>query len=252
VNDTPRRLLFFAGAVPLLALLGGAVVELPRSGEGASRYGDLLIASAAPERHVTDVVSAVNFDYRACDTLGEELILFTSIMGVALLLRRAAEEQPGDDHDDHQPRRRAPPTSDAVRVLGLALVGFTVIFGLYIITHGQLTPGGGFQGGVIVATAWLVLYLAGDPATYCRLTPPPAVEAIEAAGAAAYPLLGAAGLLAGAAYLANVVPLGPMATVLSGGLIPLLSLATGFAVTGGIILLLTTFVEEALAERRRT
>ena len=247
-----RRLLFFAGAVPLLALLGGAVVELPAAGDGASRYGDLLIASAGPERHVTDVVSGINFDYRACDTLGEELILFTSVMGVALLLRRAAEAPTGGDRDDQRPRRRVPPTSDAVRALGLALVGFTVTFGLYVITHGQLTPGGGFQGGVIVATAWLVLYLAGDAATYSRLTPSWAAEALEAAGAASFPLLGAAGLLAGAAYLANVVPLGPPPTVRSGGLIALLSLATGIAVTGGLVLLLTIFVEEALAERRRS
>lgn len=248
----PGRLaLFLMGLAPLLALLGGATFGLPAVGAGHSRYGDLLTASAVPERHVTDVVTAINFDYRAGDTLGEELLLFTSVVGVLLLLRRAADAPLGEDREDRRPRRRVPPTSDAVRLLGLFLVGLTVVFGLYITTHGQLTPGGGFQGGVVIASAWLALYLAGDAKTYCRLSPSPLIERLEALGAAAFPLLGAAGLLAGVGYLANVLPLGPMTTLLSGGLIALFSVSTGLGVAGGMVLLVTAFVEEALVERQR-
>jgi multicomponent Na+:H+ antiporter subunit B len=129
------------------------------------------------------------------------------------------------------------------------MVGLCLTFGLYVATHGQLTPGGGFQGGVVIASAWVLLYLAGSAKTYQRMTPKPLVEALEAAGAAAYVLIGAGGLLFAGAFLANFVPLGPPATLWSGGTIALLSVSTGIEVAGGFVLLATTFVEEALDER---
>jgi multicomponent Na+:H+ antiporter subunit B len=95
-----------------------------------------------------------------------------------------------------------------------------------------------------------LLYIAGTAHTYERLTPRAVVEAVEAAGAAAYVLIGAAMLLGGGAFLANRVPLGPPATLRSGGTIALLNAATGLAVAGGFVLLITAFVEEALAARR--
>lgn len=244
-----RTILFFIGVVPLIGLLAAAMVQLPRSGAGHSLYGDLLVGAAVRERHVTDVVTAINFDYRGFDTLGEELILFASVMGVLLILRKSDEQPACDDREDERQTRRAPPTSEAVRALGLGMIGVTLTFGLYIITHGQLTPGGGFQGGVIVATAWVLLYLAGDARAYERATPKPVVEGFEAIGAVAYALLGFAGLLAGLSFLANLLPLGPIATAHSGGTIALLSVATGLEVAGGFVLLVTSFVEEALAER---
>ena len=245
-----RLALFLAGAVPLAALLALAIAGLPPSGRGASDYGDVINGAAGDERHVSDVVTAVNFDYRGFDTMGEEFILFTAVMSVVLLLRRASGQEADDDSGEGAQKRQTPRTSDAVRALGLALVGLTVVFGLYVITHGMISPGGGFQGGVIVATAWMILYLAGDARTYCRLAPQGLFEAAEAIGAAAYALVGAGALLAGCAFLANFVPLGPpAATVRSGGTIALLSLAVGLEVTAGFVVLITTFVEEALAER---
>lgn len=261
MRPAARVLLFFAGALPLGALLAAALLKLPPSGHGGSTYGDLFVGASVDERQTTDVVTAINFDYRGFDTMGEEFILFTAVMSVVMLLRKSSDEEPskddgdgdgggGDEEEgDCDPHRRAPPTSDAVRVLGLALVGLTVIFGLYIVTHGQLTPGGGFQGGVIVATAWLIIYLAGDAATYRRLAPTAAFEAAEAIGAGSYVLIGIGGLVAGLAFLANFVPLGGSPSVRSGGTIALLSAAVGIEVTAGFVLLLTTFVEEALSER---
>lgn len=246
MSSRGRALLFFAGVIPLMIILGAAMIRLPRAGNVESLYGDLIAGAVVDERHVTDVVSAINFDYRGIDTLGEELILFTSVMGVVLILRKTADERCDEEEGA---RREVPRTSDAVRVLGLAMVGVTITFGLYVVTHGQLTPGGGFQGGVIVATAWVLLYLAGDARIYQALTPNRVVEAIEAIGALAFALIGAAGMIAGGAFLENIVPLGPVGTVRSGGTIALLSVATGLAVAGGFVLMITAFVEEALEKR---
>lgn len=250
MSDRARKLVLFVGLVPLLAVLGAAMVRLPYAGTVESFYGDLLVGSTVDERHVTDVVTAINFDYRGFDTLGEEFILFASVMGVVLILRRSDEVHAGEDTEDARTGAAAP-TSEAVRVLGLTIVGLTITFGLYIVTHGQLTPGGGFQGGVILASAWVLLYLAGDARIYERLTPKPVVEAIEAIGAASYVLIGVAGMILAGVYLANVVSLGPVGTVISGGTIALLSVATGLEVSGGFVVMISSFLEEALAERKK-
>jgi multicomponent Na+:H+ antiporter subunit B len=147
MSDRARSIVFFGAIIPLGLLLAGAVLRLPPSGHAASRVGDLIVGATQDERHTPDAVTAINFDYRGLDTLGEELILFAAVMGVVLLLRRS-EHAGGDDEGDtpdDSAERHAPPTSDAVRVLGLALFGLTLLYGLYIIAHGQMTPGGGFQ-----------------------------------------------------------------------------------------------------------
>ena len=80
-------------------------------------------AVAVPERHMTNMATAVNFDYRAFDTLGEEYILFTAVAGLALLLRQARGEiieEPREAADTQGigPHRRG-------ALAGLLLVGLT-------------------------------------------------------------------------------------------------------------------------------
>jgi multicomponent Na+:H+ antiporter subunit B len=75
------------------------------------------------------------------------------------------------------------------------------------------------------------------------------VELGESAGALGYIAIGLLGLFMGVEFLRNVLPLGPKTTVLSGGTVPLISLTTGLEVSGGFILLLTVFLEEALERR---
>ncbi|HET9753905.1 MAG TPA: hypothetical protein VFP52_13125, partial [Myxococcales bacterium] len=77
-----RLLLFAAGGAGLAVALAAAFLRLPPVGSYAGAYGEVLNAVTVGERHATDVVSAVNFDYRGLDTLGEEFILFTSVLAV--------------------------------------------------------------------------------------------------------------------------------------------------------------------------
>jgi multicomponent Na+:H+ antiporter subunit B len=249
MSGRARRFLFAPLGIGFLLLFWSAIRGIPAIGHYQGPYGDVLNAVTVDERHSTDVVSAVNFDYRGFDTLGEETILFASVVGAMLLLR----PQPGEEKkapEEESPSRNAPPPSDAVRVLTLALAAPTVLFGLYVVTHGQLTPGGGFQGGVVLATAPLLVYLAGDFRMFKKITSFNLVEAAEAVGVGGYVLIGLAGLVFGAAFLDNVVPLGPAdPTLYSGGTIPLINLATGLAVSGGFVLLLIAFLEETLELR---
>lgn len=248
-----RRALLLAGAAGIAALLAWGMRGLPAFGSYPGPYGFVLNQVTVAERHATDVVSAVNFDYRAFDTLGEEFILFASVAGASLLLRREEDEEEGEggEAEDRETGRAPPPTSDAVRVLGVALVPLTVAFGLYMISHGAVSPGGGFQGGVILATAPLAVYLAAEARTFERIAPKLLLEIAEAAGAAGYVLLGLVGLAAGVAFLGNVLPLGHAGEVNGAGNIQALNLIVGFEVAAGFVLLLSAFIEEALRRRLR-
>ena len=235
--------LFAVSAVGLGALLLWAVAGLPDFGHYRGAYGRTLNSVAVGERHATNVVAAVVFDYRGFDTLGEEFILFGSVIGVALLLRDVREEsrRPWDVM-----------RSDAVRLVGLGFAGAALVLGLYVVAHGYLTPGGGFQGGVVLAAAFALVYLAGEYRAYRRLTPFPAVDLAEGIGAGGYALIGLVSLLLGSAYLHNFGPLGTTGSLASAGSIPFLNIAAAIEVSGAFVLLFTEFVEELVVTRVET
>jgi multicomponent Na+:H+ antiporter subunit B len=232
-----RLVVFAVSGTVLASLLIWAFTGLPSFGEFQGQYGRILNTVAVSQRHVTNVVSAVTFDYRGFDTLGEEFILFAAVMGVALLLREARDER-------ERPRDEA--RSDAVRGIGLALVGPTVVVGLYVVAHGYLTPGGGFQGGVVLAGALALLYSAGRYRAYRAASPESFVELGEGVGAGGYAAVGIAGMIAGAAYLENVVDHGTTGTLAAGGTIAMLNVAAALAVASALVLLLHEFLEEVM------
>jgi multicomponent Na+:H+ antiporter subunit B len=230
-----RRAWGLAALAVLAVATAWAVAGLPDFGHPRGPYATEAVKAALEQRHVTNTVVGITFDVRGIDTLGEELILFCAAIGATLLLRTQRRR-----------RRREPgggiPVS--MRALGAALVGPVLLFGLYVVAHGQLTPGGGFQGGVILAAALLLVFAAGKARAVARVRPVGLVEVAEAAGAAAYVLIAIGGLVFGAVALANFLPLGTQGSLLSGGTIPLLNLGVGIEVTGAITLILTEFAEE--------
>jgi multicomponent Na+:H+ antiporter subunit B len=237
MSRSVRLVLFFASASGLTALLLWSVAGLHDFGHYPGPYGVVLNQAAPSERHVTNVVAAVVFDYRGVDTLGEEFILFSAAMGVALLLRESrAEEQ----------RRRPQDAvrSEAVRLAGIGLAIALLVMGLYVVAHGYVTPGGGFQGGVVLASALALVYLAGEYGAFRSMTPAPAVDFVKGTGAGGYAVIGIVSLLLGTAYLHNFGPLGTTGTLASGGSIAILNLASALEVAAAFLLLFSEFLQE--------
>jgi multicomponent Na+:H+ antiporter subunit B len=244
-----RKRVFLVAAGMLAAGLLWGLSGLPDFGHYGGYYGRTLNRRAVSERKATNVVAAVTFDYRGFDTLGEEFILFAAVVGSALLLRVQREESEQEPRDESR-GRDTPHDSDAVRETGALVIGPAALFGLYIVAHGHLTPGGGFQGGVVLATAPLLLYLIGEYGAFRRTAPEHLIEFAEGAGASSYAAIGFLGLVAGARFMTNTLSLGKPEDLFSSGFIPLINLTVGVAVAAGFLLLLSEFLEQTLMVRR--
>jgi multicomponent Na+:H+ antiporter subunit B len=249
MSDRVRPFVFGVSLAALMGLILWGYTGLPAFGDYAGPYGYILNRVAVPERSTTDVVTAVNFDYRGFDTLAEEFILFASVVGVASILRTLRGERTRKPDDDAA-GRRVPQTSLTVRVAGLGLVAPTILVGVYIVGHGQLTPGGGFQGGVILATALLLVYLSSDYMTMRAVGPTSLIELAEGLGGGAFVAIGLSGLVAGGAFFQNWLGKGTVGDLLSAGTIPLSNVAVGLAVTGGFAFMLSEFLQQTLTRRR--
>lgn len=240
MSRAARRWLFLLSAAVLATAFTLAATGLPPFGTARHPYGARAVA-AALRHHTANAVSSVNFDQRALDTLGEESILYAAVLGTVALLRRVRGERTS---------RPAPgEVLPSTRLLGAALLPVTLLTGGYIVAHGHLSPGGGFQGGVILATGLHLSYVAADYRALERIRPLAVLGVADALGAGAFAGLGLAGLLAGGAYLQNVLPLGTFNTLSSGGLVPVLNAAVGIEVGSGIVVILSRFLDQAIEVR---
>jgi multicomponent Na+:H+ antiporter subunit B len=194
---------------------------------------------ASLARHTANTISSVNFDQRAFDTLGEMTILFSAVLGCVVLLRQT--------RDEHRARPQPAEVARPVRHYALVVLPVALLSGLYVVAHGQLSPGGGFQGGVVAATALHLLYLGADYRALERVRPIGVYEVGDALAASAYLVTGLAGLVGGTAFLANtLLPYGTFNTLSSGGTVPLLNAAIGMEVACAVVILLARFLDQAV------
>ncbi|MFF8952129.1 MnhB domain-containing protein [Streptomyces sp. NPDC014940] len=233
-----RLWLLAVGGAGLAALLVAAALDLPSFGGRSHPYGDRSVR-AALARHTANAVASVNFDQRAYDTLGEMSILFAAVLGCAVLLRQA--------RDEHRARPEPAEVARPVRRYALIVLPVALVTGIYVVAHGQLSPGGGFQGGVVAASALHLMYLGADYRALERVRPIGLFEASDALAVCAYVVLGLAGVLAGTAFLANtLLPYGTFNTLASGGIVPLLNAVIGVEVASAVVVLLAGFLDQAV------
>ena len=217
-------------AVGLASALRGPSVgaEAQRAGaigDDQVNFGRRYTSRAPEETGAANVVTSVVVVYRGLDTLGEVTVLFIAATGLAALLYTGK-------------RRRS--EREAVRASLIVFTGcrflfpLILLFGAYIFVHGHLTPGGGFQGGAIVASGFLLIYLG------CREREPGThkFNAVESLSGLAFVLIGLIGLIVGGSFLLNFLPQGSPYALLSAGILPVVYVFIGFKVgceLGGIV-----------------
>lgn len=235
--------IFLPALAGLAALLVWAYTGLPAFGDYHGPYGFILERLATPLRHMDNVVNATTYDIRGVDTMGEEFILFAAVMGVVLLLREGGERD--DDVDDSV-------GSDMVRVLGGGSVGAAVLVGLWLVSFGFVTPGGGFQGGVAIASGILVLYLASSYRAWSGIGDETLLDPFEGIGAGGYVVLGLAPIFGGLPFLTNFFGGGHVGTVWSGGSAGFVNWSAGVEVAAANLILYTTFLKKYVVPLARS
>ena len=136
-------------------------------------------------------------------------------------------------------------------MVALLFSGPTAVLGWYLATHAQTSPSGGFQGGVVLATSFILIYLAGQFLVFRRASPVDVTEAAEAVGAAGFVCIGLSAVALGMPYLSNVLPLGRTpGAVDSSGTIALISLFVGVEVAAAFVLIVSELLEQTLLVRQ--
>lgn len=240
-----RMLLFLVAGAGLLAVLLIGLGGLPAFGDYHGALGHAVMARELKARHATDYVTSLNFDLRVFDTLGEEAILFAAVTGVVMLMRHMRDEDQTERRtraDEH----RFQGASQALRVQALLMVVLIVAFGIYLDLHGALTPGGGFQAGVVLSAGPGVVMLAGRYLTLKKVAPEWMIETLESGGAAGLVLIGLGGLVFAGVFAKNFLPLGTPDELLSAGIMPVVSIAVGLEVTGALLLIFSEFLDQSL------
>ncbi len=194
---------------------------------------------------IPNVVTSVLASYRAYDTLGEVLVIFTA--GVAVILALAPPGQRGSARPARPSAEEHLGQHTILQVVSKLLIPFMLLFAFYVQFHGEYGPGGGFQAGVIFASG-IILYglLYGLP-TVCRVIPPPVVEILAALGVLIYGLTGVISLLGGANYLDYSVLADDPVTAQHIGIIAI-ELGVGITVAAVIITIYYAFAARLLRE----
>lgn len=219
---------FLLETVALMPRFGA--VNAPGNNTVAERY----IEMGLEETGAVNIVAGMILDYRAFDTLGESTVLFIAACAVLILLRIDKDEQGNpvleqiaEDADD---RHYEPKNDRILQVSAMLLTPVVLLFGIYVILNGHLSPGGGFSGGAIIA-AGLILYLnafgfekAGRFFSYKTF------QWISFFALCFYGLAKAYSFYCGANGLESGIPLGTPGAILSSGLIMPLNIAVGMVV----------------------
>ena len=206
----------------------------PANNEVAERY----INKGLEETGATNIVAGMILDYRAFDTLGESHVLFVAAVVVTLLLRLDKKER---DEEDTTIVETIPEAEEADKVfepkndivlqkVALIFVPIIIIFGIYVILNGHLSPGGGFSGGAIIGAA-LIMYLnAFGFEKTSKFFNEKVYKTICFSGLAFYALAKCYAFFCGANHLDSHISKGIAGHILSAGLILPLDIAVGCVV----------------------
>ncbi|NPA68857.1 MAG: hypothetical protein GXO50_09650 [Chlorobi bacterium] len=228
--------------VIIISLLGvtayyllSAFVSIPFGEDFINGVKDFYLNKSPEDLKVANVVTSIVVNFRGFDTLGEVTVLFlaSTALGSILYRRRSS-------HTALNPQRTAPQASTLVQAGAKVIFPFTVLLGAYVFIHGHLTPGGGFQGGAIIATGFLLMLIS-----YRKFFVEHNVLTwIEALAGTSFVVIGLAGLVYADNhnFLENFLPAGELNDLLSGGIIGIIYIAVGFKVGAEITGILDTLL----------
>lgn len=231
--------IYVAAAVFFCICLAGILLYmvswLPATGEA-----DKAVNNEVPARYIerglqetgaVNIVTGMILDYRAFDTFGESNVLFAATTTVLILLHSRKKKREDSQTEEAENDRMYEPKKDPIlQAAAFVLVPMIILFGIYVILNGHLSPGGGFSGGAIIG-AGLILYLNafGFEKTE-KLFTEKTYKTVSCAALTTYCLAKSYSFFTGANHLESHIPLGAPGAILSSGLILVLNICVGLVV----------------------
>lgn len=221
----------------LIGILIYAVCSLPPYGNVSNPVNNEVshkyLEEGVQDTGATNAVAGMILDYRAFDTFGESTVLFVAVAAVVMLMKRSmnkkdeagkrltAQEEAVDKRDQNL----------ILKYGAKLLVPFVILFGVYVILNGHISPGGGFSGGAIIGGGLMLYALAfgqekiAKVINYRSFTITTGCALLTYAGCKAY------SFYTGANHLGGEIPKGIAGAILSGGFILPLNICVGIIVS---------------------
>ncbi len=180
--------------------------------KGVAKY---YLENDIKDTQSANVVTSIVVNYRGFDTLGEVTVLFLAATGLGAILSGYRKV-----------KKQKILANTMLQYGSKPLLAIIILFGAYIFIHGHLSPGGGFQGGTVIATGFLLMLLALEGYEikhgYIKWT--------ESLAGLTFVTVGLFGLFLLGSFLADFLPLGKVGNLFSSGVIPIIYVAVGFKV----------------------
>ncbi|MEE9315555.1 MAG: MnhB domain-containing protein [bacterium] len=127
-----------------------------------------------------------------------------------------------------------------VKTITRLIVGLIFLYGIYIVFHGHLTPGGGFAGGIIIAGAFILLVLAEGSEELSTEVKKWRASLFESLGIFIFWFLAMLGVFAGTFFFLNLLPKGKPLELLSAGIILPCNIGIGIEVGAALFAIFIT------------
>lgn len=193
---------------------------------------DLYLINSKETLKVSNVITSIIVNFRGFDTLGEVTVLFLSATAMGGILYKKR----------HHVGERSVlfPASRIVMSGAKLLFPSIILLGVYVFIHGHLSPGGGFQGGTIIATGFLLMLLTyrNYSVSHNKLT------IVESMAGIIFVAIGLVGYFMNGSFLENVLPVGTLNNLFSGGVIGIIYVAVGFKVAAELTGIIYTILHE--------
>lgn len=218
----------------LSAILIGTVNHLPLFAEEntptVNEVYDHYVSSGRDETGAVNTVAGMILDYRAFDTLGESFVLFTATCAVLLLLEQTNGKKSKKTAQKKESflYKHDPIVCTVVKLL----IPIIMVFGVYILFNGHLSPGGGFSGGAILGAGFILFAMAFGEERAAQVFTPKIIRAVTIASLSFYCLAKSYSFFTGNEFngVHSIISAGTPGDFLSGGLILPLNIAVGCVV----------------------
>ena len=229
------RLLSVVVTVVLAGIFLLTALELPVFGDpsapAVNEVSRRYLEQGAQETGAVNAVTGMILDYRACDTFGESAVLFAAAVSTILLLNRPGERI-----------RTFRGPDQLTNLLGRALLPVILLFGIYIVLNGHLSPGGGFSGGAVLGGGLILASLVLGEERMEQLLPSRRTTFLTAVCLLAYAVMKGYSFFTGGNHVGWDIPKGTPGELLSGGLILPLNLCVGVIVACTMYTFYTLFL----------